>query len=161
MLHSCFYLSPFFPGVAVLIQQRGNFAQRPLGSDAKDGPLALKVVPDILVGFFVFVGGLGLHFRTLESAAAIRDGGDEFLLIGSPTASGLGQRLDALRARWPTVFRERFGDRPPVAPRIVIGRSTGRDLIRARERLGRAIAPLKNRAPAPSPEGVLHDLDQV
>ncbi len=36
------------------------------------------------------------ELRTLPDAVAIRDGGDEFIILGSPTATGLRERLEGL-----------------------------------------------------------------
>lgn len=102
------------------------------------------------------------HFAaTLDAIAparAIRDGGDEFLLVGAPTLRGLADRLAEFRRAWPARFRERFGpDVPPVAPRVLVLRAGGDVLMRAREDLGRRLTSLKQTA-APGPEGVLVDL---
>ena len=100
--------------------------------------------------------------RGLEQCEPIRDGGDEFLLIGAPTSCGLAKRLNLMRRVWPAIFRQRFGSNvSPVAPRILVGRTFGRSLRSAREALGRAIAPLKTREPNPDPEGVLKDLGNL
>ncbi len=92
----------------------------------------------------------------VDGVRAIRDGGDEFLVVGAPTGSGLVPALDAFRKSWPKRFEAEFGEGvTPVAPRVLVTEVAGRQLVRAREELGRAVAPLKKREPAPSPEGVL------
>jgi hypothetical protein len=97
----------------------------------------------------------------IGAARAIRDGGDEFLLVGAPTRTRLFEDLDAFRRAWPAVFRARFGDgAPPVAPRILVAEVQGSEVIEAREHLGRAIGELKHDAPAPGEEGVLARLTE-
>jgi GGDEF domain-containing protein len=109
------------------------------GQDAGDAVLA------------AFAGALS----GVDAAAAIRDGGDEFLLVGAPARGGLSRDLDSFRRAWPAAFRARFGaDVPPVAPRILVTKTRGGDLRAAREVLGRTIASLKDRE-KPGPEGVL------
>jgi GGDEF domain-containing protein len=91
----------------------------------------------------------------LPSARAIRDGGDEFLIVGAPERASLHDDIDALRRSWPARFQAVFGaDIQPVAPRILVGRVRGDALTRTRERLGREIGSLKSSAPVP-PEGIL------
>ena len=89
----------------------------------------------------------------IPAAAIVRDGGDEFLVVGAPTRTGLADALHAFRQAWPARFRARFGDRAPVASRILVTSGAGGDLRAMRERLGRSLAPLKN-APAPGPDGM-------
>src|SRR5262249_1960086 len=79
------------------------------------------------------------------AAKVVRDGGDEFLVVGAPERKGLTRDLDAFRKQWPGRFCARFGkDAPPVAPRILVSRARGGELRRAREELGRGIGELKN-----------------
>jgi GGDEF domain-containing protein len=98
----------------------------------------------------------------IPDAMAIRDGGDEFLVVGAPVGVGsndggssLADRLDAFRYEWPTTFRASFGDEPVPAARILVARTRGRLLVEIRDELGREIAKLKERFPDPSEEGVL------
>jgi GGDEF domain-containing protein len=91
----------------------------------------------------------------LDHARAIRDGGDEFLVVGAPTLHTLEGRLDELRHAWPGLFAEHFGSVAPVAPRIALLRLRAGALREGRDILGRAIGPLKKRSPAPSAVGVL------
>jgi GGDEF domain-containing protein len=94
----------------------------------------------------------------LPSVSIIRDGGDEFLVVGAPTRGLLDEDLTAFRKRWPEQFRERFGAGvPAVAPRIVVGRTTGNRLGVAREAQGRAITDLKE-ATEVGAEGIRRDL---
>lgn len=98
--------------------------------------------------------------RELPGARVVRDGGDEFLVVGAPTRSGLTQDLEQLRQDWPRRFHGRFGrEVAPVAPRILVSTVRANGLMRAREALGRAVSPLKKRAPTPSAEGVLEVLE--
>ncbi|MCA9607249.1 MAG: diguanylate cyclase [Myxococcales bacterium] len=87
---------------------------------------------------------LAAALMEVEGAAAVRDGGDELLLIGAPGAD-LGAAIDAFEAAWPARFAARFGTGAPVLPRILIGDVGRGDRLRhAREVLGRAVADLKN-----------------
>ncbi len=96
------------------------------------------------------------ELASLPEARAIRDGGDEFLVVGAPTRTPLGDDLDRLRHAWPARFRTRFGDSaPPVAPRILITKTRGASLVQAREELGRRIGQMKHATPTPGPEGAL------
>jgi hypothetical protein len=90
----------------------------------------------------------------------VRDGGDEYLLLGAPTSEGLRERLDIWRQTWPDVFRRTFGQQTPVvSPRILVTRRKGRDLLAGREALGRGITSLKSAIPGP--EGILESLDSL
>jgi len=90
------------------------------------------------------------ELRTIPLARAIRDGGDEFLVIGAPCRAPLAPALEAFMGSWKTAFHARFGaDVPGVAPRIVVGRSTGGELRALRQRLGREITRLKDLATIP------------
>jgi GGDEF domain-containing protein len=92
----------------------------------------------------------------IEASLAVRDGGDEFLVVGAPGRRSLVDDLDAFRSRWPARFASEYGSKVgAVAPRFLVADVTGRDLKTARERLGRAIAGLKAAVPEPPPEGVL------
>jgi len=80
----------------------------------------------------------------LPTSRAVRDGGDEFLIVGTPTRSGIDRDVRALCASWPERFRRRFGTgAPPVAARILVGEARAKDLGGLRERLGRALSELK------------------
>jgi GGDEF domain-containing protein len=101
------------------------------------------------------------ELQRVPSVAVIRDGGDEFLVIGAPTRADLGRDLDAFRKLWPARFRQRFGDEvPAVAARIVVGHTIGKGLGTAREAAGRAITELKD-ATRVGPEGIQKDLGRV
>jgi len=107
------------------------------------------------------LASLASELRKIPSAHAIRDGGDEFIVVGAPSRTGLDRDLDAFRAAWPARFRKDFGaDVPPVAPRILWTEAPGRDLRATRERLGRGMGAVKNAAKKPPPEGVLARLPE-
>ncbi len=92
----------------------------------------------------------------LPAALAVRDGGDEFLVIGAPGRSDLAPDLEALLARWPERLRAEYGPAIQlVAPRMLVAMTEGADLRRAREALGRGISRLKEDVPNPPPTGVL------
>lgn len=97
---------------------------------------------------------LAEHLGQCPDTLTVRDGGDEYLILGSPGASGLEQRLNESREAWPAVFRREFGDEATVvAPRILITTTPAGQLMAARETLGRGITGLKDEIPGPS--GVL------
>jgi GGDEF domain-containing protein len=102
-----------------------------------------------------FAGALG----TLGASRAVRDGGDEFLIVGTPTHAGLEADLRALCRAWPERFLRRFGsDAPPVAARVLVGSAPGRELGLLRERLGRSLGELKLRKKDVPNEGVVERL---
>ena len=95
------------------------------------------------------------ELRTIPLARAIRDGGDEFLVVGAPGREHLTEDLSAFMVRWRRVFGERYGvDVEPVLPRIVVGRAPGGQLRDLRQRLGREITGLKELVTIPD-TGVL------
>jgi GGDEF domain-containing protein len=99
------------------------------------------------------------ELRTIPLARAIRDGGDEFLVVGAPCRPPLAPDLEAFMVSWKAAFHARFGaDVPGVAPRIVVGRGTGAELRALRQRLGREITRLKELAVIPD-IGVLVSVD--
>lgn len=97
----------------------------------------------------------------IPDAMAIRDGGDEFLVVGAPVGGSKGSgpsladRLDAFRHDWPATFRSTFGDEPVPAARILVARTRGRSLVEIRDELGRRISALKAQVPDPPDTGVL------
>ncbi len=98
----------------------------------------------------------------LENAVVIRDGGDEFLVIGAPTGTGLRQAMVDFRERWPKRFVERFGaDVPPVVSRAIMGTCRGATLRSAREILGRHVGQLKHRERELGRIGLLEDLGEL
>jgi GGDEF domain-containing protein len=90
----------------------------------------------------------------IPSAVVVRDGGDEFLVLGAPTQTGLAESLDQFRHAWPERFRARFGEGAPVASRALVATGAGAELRAMRERLGRSLGALKN-GPPPGPLGTL------
>jgi hypothetical protein len=103
----------------------------------------------------------GGELARLPFASAIRDGGDEFLLVGAPGSRDLAATLDRFRAAWPATFRDTFGaDVPPVAPRVLVGHTVGARLMAAREILGRTITSLKYDV-IPGPEGIQRNLGKI
>jgi GGDEF domain-containing protein len=98
---------------------------------------------------------LGRALSQIPDCQALRDGGDEFILLGTPTHDGLEARLEAFRHAWPAIVREAFPDAPAVPARIVITTATGATIEDARTLLGREIGAVKARHPQPQPEGVL------
>ena len=95
------------------------------------------------------------ELRSIPHSIAIRDGGDEFVIVGGPYGSGLGARISAFRAAFPGHFRQRFGPGAlPVAPRVVTLTTPGQSLVAGRDQLGRDIARLKELAPDPEATGV-------
>jgi diguanylate cyclase (GGDEF)-like protein len=92
--------------------------------------------------------------ETLRDAAVVRDGGDEYLVIGAPTRTGLAADLEAFGKAWPARFQKRFPTAEVVSARILVGHAPGRELRALRERLGQALAPLKH-LDAPGKEGML------
>lgn len=89
---------------------------------------------------------LATELATLSETCTVRDGGDEYVVVGAPTRTGLREAMDTFRREgWPRRFRAVFGeDVPPVAPRILLTRTPGRYLRKAREELGRGITSLKH-----------------
>lgn len=98
------------------------------------------------------------ELRHLDAASAIRDGGDEFLVLGAPARTGLARDLESFRRAWPGVFSTRFGaDVPTVTARILVTKTRGAYLRQTREMLGRTIGTLKNRD-TPGSEGLLVEI---
>jgi hypothetical protein len=70
-------------------------------------------------------------------------------------ARGLVEQLETFRRGWPARLRATFGDVPDVALRIVVMRAPMSGLIAARDELGRAMGPLKERLGLLPAEGAL------
>ena len=98
---------------------------------------------------------LAAQLKTLPDSRTIRDGGDEFLVLGAPMANGLADRLAAMFGRWPQVSLERWPDLPVVPLRAVVTSTEAGSLRRAREQLGIWIGEVKRDFPAPGPEGIV------
>jgi len=105
---------------------------------------------------------LAAELRAIPDAVAIRDGGDEFVIVGPPHGTGLADRMTTFRTWFPDRFGERFGpDAVPVAPRIVTHTVLGRNLVAGRDHLGRDIARLKERFPEPDMTGAQSTSDEL
>ncbi len=105
------------------------------------------------------LGDLASAIGSLPVSRAVRDGGDEFLIIGTPTHAGLDADVRSLLRSWPERFRRRFGaDAPPVAARVLVGEARGGELGALREELGRALGELKLRHKEVPSEGVIERL---
>jgi GGDEF domain-containing protein len=101
---------------------------------------------------------LAEHLSSCREIRTVRDGGDEYLLLGAPTARGLEDRLHELRKSWPAVFRQHFGSETPVvAARILTTRVKAGHLLQAREALGKGLVVFKDVVPGPT--GVLRVLE--
>jgi GGDEF domain-containing protein len=93
--------------------------------------------------------------RTIPESRTIRDGGDEFLVVGAPHADGLEGKLRDLSARWVEVSRASSPDLPVVPLRAAVT-TTRADRLRAtREDLGQWIGCLKSDFDEAPPEGVV------
>jgi len=95
----------------------------------------------------------------VPGTVATRDGGDEFVVLGAPTATGLEKKLQDACAAWQTRFRTEYGaELVPVRPRILVTSTRGGALIAARDALGFAIGTLKARWPDPPDAGVIEQV---
>ncbi len=102
------------------------------------------------------IGAFGRALARIPACRAIRDGGDEFILIGAPGDSNLLERLDSFRTTWLAEFVATFGNEPnPVRPRITVTKCSGRELAATRERLGRRIGEMKKIYESPPSDGVI------
>lgn len=135
----------YFLELAELLRAVGTLA---------DAPVELAFID--LIGFRAFnnrhgqdlgdavLARFGEAISTLPTSRAIRDGGDEFLIVGAPTRGLLDRDLEAFLDRWPRAFRDAFGDTAaPVAPRVLVTSGRAGDLRAMREQLGRAITDTK------------------
>ena len=113
--------------------------------------------------------GQALGDRVLRSFATVlaeipgtvstREGGDEFVVLGAPTATGLHDRVKRACATWQVRFRTEYGSElAPVRPRILVTTTRGRGLLAARDALGYAIGTLKARWPEPPDAGVIEQV---
>jgi GGDEF domain-containing protein len=95
----------------------------------------------------------------IPEAMAVRDGGDEFLVLGPPGGRGLARKMEDFRHSWPAVYHARFGaDAPAVVPRILVAQTEGRHLIWLRDDLGRRVGDLKHQFRDVGATGVQVDL---
>lgn len=93
--------------------------------------------------------------RTLPDSRTIRDGGDEFLVIGAPQATGLEERMRQLFERWEEASKTIGPDLPVVPLRAAVTTARADSLREARESLGRWIGIVKADFPDPPVEGVI------
>ena len=93
--------------------------------------------------------------RTLPDSRTIRDGGDEFLVVGAPQATGLEERMRSLFASWAEATRAVSPDLPVVPLRAAVTTTRADRLRETRESLGQWIGVLKADYPKPPPEGVI------
>lgn len=124
-----------------------------------------------LAGFGTFNNDFGMAqgdevLRTFAQALAripdsmaIRDGGDEFIVLGTPTGTGLAARMVTFRAAWACEFATTYGH-GVVAPRVLTASTTGNRIIETRNELGVRIAHLKDDVRDVGPLGIQRDLDQ-
>jgi GGDEF domain-containing protein len=95
----------------------------------------------------------------VRGTVATRDGGDEFVVLGAPTATGLEAKLKDACAAWQVRFRAEYGaELVPVRPRILVTSTRCGALIAARDALGFAIGTLKARWPDPPDVGVIEQV---
>jgi GGDEF domain-containing protein len=110
--------------------------------------------------------GQALGDRVLRSFAQVlaeipgtvstREGGDEFVVLGAPTAGGLQVLIERACRTWQARFRAEYGtELAPVRPRILVTEARGGGLLAARDALGFAIGTLKARWPDPPAPGII------
>lgn len=98
----------------------------------------------------------------MPASLTIRDGGDEFIVVGAPSSVSLRQGLEEFRTTWPERFARGFGtDVVPVAPRIIVADTTGERVSDIREELGRLITHVKGAFPAVGPSGILVEIEEA
>lgn len=90
----------------------------------------------------------------IPGVLAVRDGGDEFLVVGRPGATGLANLMTRFRQVWAEALRTGPGPTLPAPLRVVGMAGCAADLIAMRDELGRAIGQLKAEHPMPPPPGV-------
>jgi GGDEF domain-containing protein len=101
---------------------------------------------------------LARQLRALPSSRAYRDGGDEFLAVGSPGTTTLEEAMRLMSASWPAESRRAFPGLPVVPIRAVVTRTGADGLRAARVELGKAVGPLKAANLAPPEWGVVERL---
>lgn len=102
----------------------------------------------------------GQAIARIPEAMAIRDGGDEFIVLGTPTGQGLAARMASFREVWATEFSTKYGH-GVVAPRILTMTTTGGRIVAARNELGILIAALKDEVRDVGPLGIQRDLGML
>jgi GGDEF domain-containing protein len=97
----------------------------------------------------------------IAEGLVVRDGGDEFLVVGKPGEMGvLLARLEAFRLAWPDRCRAALPDVPPVETRVVLGGGAMSEALAIRGRLGRAVGEIAAFEPTGPDEGVMGLLDE-
>ncbi len=92
----------------------------------------------------------------IPGSVSTREGGDEFVVVGTPSATGLESRIERACTTWQTTFRAKYGtELAPVRPRVLVTATRGGGLLAARDALGTAIGTLKERWPDPPPVGII------
>jgi GGDEF domain-containing protein len=96
---------------------------------------------------------------TISNSLVVRDGGDEFLVVGKPGLAGVLQgATEAFMVRWWKRCNDEFSDCDHVYARAVVTHGKMRDALAIRERLGKAVGEIKGLAPE-VPWGVMAVLD--
>ena len=125
-----------------------------------------------LAGFGEFNNALGMDMgdrvlRTFAQALAripgtmaIRDGGDEFIVLGPPTGTGLPTQMATFREAWAIEFAETYGH-GLVAPRVLTATTTGAGIVDARNELGRQVARVKRDEQVVGANGIQVDLGMI
>jgi GGDEF domain-containing protein len=93
----------------------------------------------------------------IPGALVVRDGGDEVLVVGTPTVTGhLEARLGEFRRTWPEWAQVQAGVQPgDVVPRILTVQGTAGELRRLRNELGTKIGPFKAMVRDPGRSGAI------
>ena len=131
-----------------------------------DAPIDVAFIDLAGFGTFNTAHGMEQGDRVLRSFAqaiaripgsqAIRDGGDEFIVLGTPTGSGLSLRMAAFRDAWADEFAATYGP-GAVAPRILTTSTTGSRIVQARNELGIRIGQVKEAYPVVAAVGIQED----
>ena len=106
---------------------------------------------DVLAAFARTLG-------TIPWARAIRDGGDEFIVLGAPCDPGFRDDVEVFRTTWPAELARFGANVPPVAPGSW---SRPRPAARSRRAASGSAARsrrVKEAHPEPGPEGVVVEL---
>jgi GGDEF domain-containing protein len=98
---------------------------------------------------------LTARLRDVPESRTIRDGGDEFLVVGAPLATGLDDRLREMFAAWPACSREVWPDRPVVPLRAAVTTTRADQLRQTRDFLGKSIGAVKAQHPETPETGVI------
>jgi len=93
----------------------------------------------------------------IPRALVVRDGGDEVLIVGTPTVTGrLNDQLDAFRQAWPDWARAKAAVLPgDVVPRILTVEGPAATLSRLRNELGSKMGPFKAQVRNPGLMGAI------